>query len=116
VHSPGVLVFQTGRRRGSAGAVVVIVIVVRPRTKQRLCKHNGDVQLDGIVTAVAMWEMTPYRLAVSIIRLDDGGSKLFRNVGALASDYTASYSARQKSAMTSVVIRVMMMVIVVMVR
>jgi len=48
VHSPGVLVLQTGRRRGSAGAVVIVVFV-RPRTEQRLCKHNGDGQLDGSV-------------------------------------------------------------------
>jgi hypothetical protein len=112
VNSPGVLVLQTGRRRGSAGAVVVIVIVVRPGTEQRLCKHNGDVQLDGSVMVVALWDMTPSRLAVSIIRADGGGSKFFRNVGGFASDYTASYSTRQPSAMTIVVIRMMMMMVV----
>jgi hypothetical protein len=69
VHSPGVLVFQAGRRRGSAAAVVVIVIVVRPRTEERLCKYNGDVQLDGSAMVMALWDMTPSRLAVSIIRV-----------------------------------------------
>jgi hypothetical protein len=36
-----------------------------------------------------------------------------RNVGALASDYMASYSARQQSAMTIVVTRLMMVVVIV---
>lgn len=112
MHSPGVLVLQTGRRRGSAGAVVVIVIVVRPRTEQRLCKYNSDVQLDGSAMVMALWDMTPSRLAVSIIRADDGGSKLFRNVGAFASGYKTSYSARQQFAVAIVVIRVMMLVMV----
>jgi len=65
---------------------------------------------------VVLWDMTPSRLAVSIIRVDDGGSQLFWNVGALASGYMASYSARQQSAMMIVVIRLLMMMMVVMVR
>jgi hypothetical protein len=102
------------------GVVAVVLVLLSSSSSSSVPEPSSDsanttvtFSWMEVLLVVALWDMTPSGLAVSIIRADDGGNKPFRNVGALASYYTASYSARQESAMTFVVIRVMMVVVIV---